>query len=403
MLPRVARLPSLTGLRWFAALAVFACHIFQQGIFADQKLGAELAKFTPLGSIAVSFFFVLSGFVLTWSARGGDSVPAFWRRRFAKIYPLHFVTLCIAGAIILGLSEPVLPGGSVWDGLVPDLLLLQSWLPEPSVISGFNTPSWSLSCEMAFYLSFPLWFRLFRRMSGTRLWWWAGGLAAAVVCVPFVAALLPESAEVAPGMPLNELWFVYWFPPVRALEFVLGVVMALILGKGLWRGPGVGLSALLLAGGFALTQAVPSMFTLQAATVVPATLLITAAADADVRGLRTWGLRSAVLVRLGEWSFAFYLVHFIVIRYGHRLLGGDLGYGKQWDTPGAIGVALLGVAVATCAAALLHTFVEKPAMRLLGGRRGAAARRDVTAPAPAPVPAAGTAPEQTPDPDPARA
>ncbi|MEU9123481.1 acyltransferase [Streptomyces sp. NPDC048506] len=372
MLHRVSRLPSLTGLRWLAAFAVFACHIAQRGFFADQQVAAALMHLTTLGTIAVSVFFILSGFVLTWSARDGDSVSAFWRRRFTKIYPLHFVTFVVAAVIILSLSEPVLPGGSVWDGLVPNLLLVQSWLPEPSIVAGFNTPSWSLSCEFAFYLTFPLWYRLVRRIPVRRLWWCAAALAAAVICVPFVTSQLPASAETAPGMPLNELWFASWLPPVRMLEFVLGIVMALILRAGVWRGPGVGICALLFGAGYGLSQVVPPMFTIAACSVVPAALLIAALADADVNGRRT-GLRSAVLVRLGEWSFAFYLVHFMVIRYGQRLMGGELGYARQWGTGGAVAVTLAMLAVAILAGGLLHTVVERPCMRLLGGRRPATA------------------------------
>ncbi|GAB7030112.1 acyltransferase [Streptomyces sp. NPDC021749] len=385
MLPRVVRLPSLTGLRWFAALAVFTCHIAQQQFFADQQVGTALMHITTLGSIAVSVFFLLSGFVLAWAARDEDSVTTFWRRRFAKIYPLHLVTFLIAGIIIFSLAEPTLPGGSVWDGLVPDLLLVQSWLPEPTIIAGFNTPSWSLSCEFAFYLTFPLWYRLVRKIPVRRLWWCAAGIAVAVICVPFVTSQFPASAETAPGMPLNELWFACWLPPVRMLEFILGIVMALILRAGVWRGPGVVTSALLLAASYGVTQVVPPMFTIAACSIVPAALLITALAHADVRGLRT-GLRSAVLVRLGEWSFAFYLVHFMVIRYGHRLMGGELGYARQWSTAGAGALALAMLAVAILAGGLLHTVVENPCMRLLGSRRPVAT---------APDPATDAAPKLT--------
>ncbi|GGY45872.1 acyltransferase family protein [Streptomyces djakartensis] len=364
---RVERLPSLTGLRWFAALSVFVCHIAQQGISAGPDVAFGLGHLTSLGSLAVSLFFVLSGYVLTWSARDGDSVKSFWRRRFAKIYPLHFVTFCIAAVIIFGLSEPVLPGGSAWDGMVPNLLL-HSWLPDAYIVSGFSTPSWSLSCEMAFYLTFPLWYRLLRGTRASQLWWYAAGLALAVACMPFVARLLPDSAEVVPGMPLRDMWFTYWYPPVRMLEFLLGIVLALIRRQGAWRGPGTGTAALLLGGAFALNQVVPPMFTLTATTVVPIALLIAAVADGDLRGRRT-GLRVAVLVRLGAWSYAFYLIHFLIIRYGHRLLGGDQGYARQWDTLAALGITAAALGVTIAASAVPHIFAERPCMTLSRGRR----------------------------------
>ncbi|AKZ58680.1 O-acyltransferase [Streptomyces ambofaciens ATCC 23877] len=389
MLQRVD-LSSLTGLRWYAALTVFACHIAQQGFFADQQVGSALLHITPLGSMAVSIFFILSGFVLAWSARDEDSVPTFWRRRIAKIYPLHLATFGIAALIIFSLSEPVLPGGSVWDGLVPNVLLVQSWLPDATLTASFNTPSWSLSCEIAFYLSFPLWYRLVRRIPARRLWWCAAGIAVAVTCVPLLAGLLPASEEVAPGMSLNEVWFAYWLPPVRMLEFVLGIVMALILRAGIWKGPGPAVCTALLAASYGLTQMVPPIFTLVACSVVPAALLITALADADVHGRRT-GLRSATLVRLGQWSFAFYLVHFLIIRYGHRLMGGDLGYERQWSTPAAIALSLGMLGVAVLAGGLLHTVVEQPCMRLFGSRRSASRPKPGATAAPRNSPAADAA------------
>jgi peptidoglycan/LPS O-acetylase OafA/YrhL len=293
---------------------------------------------------------------------------------------------------------------------VPNVLLVQSWLPDATLTASFNTPSWSLSCEIAFYLSFPLWYRLVRRIPARRLWWCAAGLAAAVTCVPFLAGLLPASEEVAPGMSLNEVWFAYWLPPVRMLEFVLGIVMALILRAGVWRGPGPLVCTLLLAASYGLTQVEPAMFTLVACSIVPAALLITALADADVHGRRT-GLRSTLLVRLGQWSFAFYLVHFMVIRYGHRLMGGDLGYERQWSTPAAIALSLAMLAVAILAGGLLHAVVEQPCMRLFGSRRSTAlpktgataAPRHSPAPDAAGVLAVPGVPGPTPAPEPAPA
>lgn len=97
-------LPSLTGLRWVAALLVFCLHTRNLGYFngqarhfADWGFGA--------GSTGVSFFFLLSGFVLGWSARSDDRPTAFWRRRFARLYPVHLVTACIA-VFVMGMGKP---------------------------------------------------------------------------------------------------------------------------------------------------------------------------------------------------------------------------------------------------------------------------------------------------------
>src|SRR5690349_6614625 len=59
-----ARIESLTGLRWWAAFFVFTHHM---GYLAP----LPIREFLKLGTSGVTFFFVLSGFVLTWSARPG--------------------------------------------------------------------------------------------------------------------------------------------------------------------------------------------------------------------------------------------------------------------------------------------------------------------------------------------
>ncbi len=70
---RLSRLPTLTGMRFVASLMVFVCHAFTYGIFADKDLEGALVDYVAkLGFVGVGFFFILSGFVLAWSARDSD-------------------------------------------------------------------------------------------------------------------------------------------------------------------------------------------------------------------------------------------------------------------------------------------------------------------------------------------
>ena len=72
-------LPLLTSLRAFAALTVFVFHLPVH--VPGQKLGY----------VGVAFFYVLSGFILTWSYQKGVTGRVFFGRRFARIYPSHLV------------------------------------------------------------------------------------------------------------------------------------------------------------------------------------------------------------------------------------------------------------------------------------------------------------------------
>ncbi|WP_406108241.1 acyltransferase family protein [Micromonospora globbae] len=385
----VGRLPSLTGLRWVAALLVFGFHAATMRIIAEPDVQGAVGKVFALGLSGVQFFFILSGFVLVWSARPGQSRRAFWRRRFAKIYPNHLVLWALAVLAALWFADPVPIGVAV-----ENLLLLQAWDPRSGHFYSINTVSWSLSCEFFFYLCLPFALPFVRRARPWLLW-------AVVVAVPLVILALWPGQALVPEE--HRWWFTQVFPLVRSVEFWMGVAAAELMRRGRWRGPRLPLATVL----FVLTWVAAAGWIraeLWAALLSAAYLLvITAAADADVRGLRSpW--RSRPLVWLGEVSFAFYLVHVLVITTVLRLTG-DWGVGLPgwWGPVAVLGFLLVNLGLA----ALLHRYVETPMMRLLGPRRtgradsagravaagAAGARRDATPGAPGvPGPRPGATP-----------
>ena len=353
-----SRLPSLTGLRWLAAFIVFCYHVGTLGVIHSPASGPSRteqhweAVFSQ-GDIGVAFFFVLSGFVLSWVSKPSDTRTAFWRRRVAKIYPNHFVTW----AIVLGLA--VLWGDRVSKVVAAvNLALVQSWFYGSfhgfSVGYSVNTVSWSLGCEAFFYLSFPFVAPLLRRLNTSQLYWTAFVLIALTYCCQkWQYYLFPHN-------PQGSFWFVYMFPPVRSLEFWLGVVTALLVKRARWYGPGLGMASLLAVGVYYLngTDWIASNLHTIGFDVV-CCLLIGAAARADLSGAWSpWRWRP--LVFLGEISFAFYLVHVELIQNVMR----------AWHPQGWHGAtvylvipALLAVAIGL--AYLLYRFVEMPSMRLL--------------------------------------
>jgi len=360
-----SRLPSLTGLRWLAAFIVFGYHIGTIGVIhrppsppgAPPNLGGRLLRSWEAvfgqGDIGVAFFFVLSGFVLTWVAKPGDAHTAFWRRRVAKIYPNHAVTW----AIVIGI-------GLFWGDKISkvvallNLALVQPWFYGSYHGAGIgysvNTVSWSLGCEAFFYLSFPFVAPQLRKLNVNQLYWTAFMLVGLTYC------LQQWQFYIFPHNPVRSYWFVYMFPPVRSIEFWLGVITALLVKRGRWYGPGLWTATLFAVGVYYLngTNWIP----LNLHTIyfdIACCVLIAAAAKADLSG--TWSpWRWRPLVFLGEISFAFYLVHVELIQQIMRLWRPGGWYG---------GTALLMVfallAGATGLAYLLYRCVEMPCMRLL--------------------------------------
>ncbi|MET9800727.1 acyltransferase [Streptomyces sp. NPDC006368] len=352
------RLDSLTGLRWWAAFAVFAHHM-------TNLAPLPVYEFLSYGTYGVTLFFVLSGFVLTWSARPGVTAPTFYWRRLARIHPSHLVALLAALPVFYSLHpEPadwwVKPFSA--GILLLSVVLLQGWSLDPVVTFSGNPAAWTLTCEYFFYALHPALHRLFGRVRAR------GALALTVLA--FAAALLHRTAAWA--------WPASWladvpYPVVRLSEFVIGIGIARAMLTG-WRvrvrplwcylGAGALVGWLVMSEGRSFDSAavefVADVVRVAKAEwiIVACAAMIAAVAWSDVVGRRSL-LRGRALVRLGEWSFAFYLVHATFI-YALRDVHGRQPVG--WSNLLWYGALLL---VSLVAAAALHHLVERPAERRL--------------------------------------
>jgi peptidoglycan/LPS O-acetylase OafA/YrhL len=325
----------LTSLRAAGALCVFLYHLDIRG----GSIGAARKVF-QFGYVGVGFFFILSGFVLAWSFRLGESPTNFYVRRFARIYPSHFVTLAIAAL------APVTILAVTTQRVTTDALLVQTWLPPFTSPYALNGVSWSLSCEFAFYLALPWVLPRLAHVGSRGRWLIAGSYWIAASTVAIV------SSEVVRLRSIGGVW-----PPIRFGEFLLGVVAALEIKRG-WRMSGR-VAALLMALGVVVFAAGPreSAPTVAAALIFLPMIVFGAQRDLD----RPNGLLSHPwLVYAGELSFAFYLVHELVMLNVTHVL----------HVHGARADPIL--IIASCAGALaLHHLVEQPCesfIRRLGTR-----------------------------------
>lgn len=353
-MPRAIRLPALTGMRFIAALMVFSLHVTAY-LYLRPDADAWAVTF-QLAAAGVSYFFILSGFILTWSTPVRESVRGFWRRRFFKIYPNHLVTF-FAALLILTLVVGRSVGNWAW---LPNVLLVQSWSPDLAVRGGFNQVAWSLSCEAAFYFSFPLLLRAVNRIRGDWLWVWAAGVVAAIWAVPGVASATAPAGSplLQDGVTAWEFYLVYQFPLVRMLEFVLGILVARLVMTGRWRSPGLVVSAVLVLGSFWLTFQVPAGYRIVAVMAVPLGVLIAAGAMADTARRRTL-LSGRAMVWLGEISYAFFMWHVLVLLCAYEWLI----EGSSFGGVETLGIAAVMLVVTVIVAWLQFVLVERPVMR----------------------------------------
>ena len=378
-------LPSLTGMRFIAVFLVFGGHAMAEGLFRDGGIDDALVGPSLAGSTTgVSFFFVLSGFILTWSAHGGEPARAFWRRRFFRLYPVNAVTWVISAVIGLAVGNVVLELMNI-----PSAFMLQALFPRPYAI---NEPTWSLSVEVFFYLLFPVLLRRVRRIRAERLWLWAVVVAGAIVVVTLAVGLLPSQPwTLSLHMTWVQFWLVYSFPPVRALEFVLGMIMARVVQQGrwiplrLWQATG-----LVLVGYLVKVFTVTSPYGIVLPTLVPLALLIPAAASADLDA-RSSLMASSVFQWLGKISFAFFMVHYMVLHFGRLFLFGN----RTFPVPDGVGFLAVAFLVAVLCAWLLYVGIEQPFLRRYG--RPLKPKASTPAGAPAVGPPAGCEPTPTPD------
>ncbi len=143
---RAEPLPALTSLRFFAAASIVYFHM--------QTFKVLPSVPNPDFALGVSFFFVLSGFILAYNYRDlarGD-LGRFYIARFARLFPVHIVTFVFAALFVLPWNLWTFGPSLI---TVPyNLTLTHAWLPLGGLVFSWNAVSWSISAELFFYLLF---------------------------------------------------------------------------------------------------------------------------------------------------------------------------------------------------------------------------------------------------------
>ncbi len=306
---RRSRLPALTGLRTFAALNLVFFH------FSNPKSFGWLAPVVDNGFTSVSFFLLLSGFILAYNyadrAAGGGLRPReFWLARFSRLYPVYLFSLVVSLGM-LGLEFHVRSLPVALLGMALTLTLLQGWSPTLSTF--WNTPAWTMSTEVFFYLLFPL---VIRWKRPKKAGWLLGALfalwVAGMVCPALYTWLHPDGV-LEPGRYTDGWWIraLKFTPPPHLPSFLFGVLLADLNNRlaagSRWRlllgVAGLSLLYLVLAQG----ERLPYVFLHDGLLMPLFGLTILGLAGENILS-RIFGFVPFVL--LGEASYCLYLLHF---------------------------------------------------------------------------------------------
>ena len=352
---RPRNIKPLTSIRFFAALYVALYHFVR-----PYSAWGRLGTFMSAGYIGVSYFFILSGFILTYTHaqeyQSGYGKPSrFYIARLARVYPVYLVSMILAAYVSRGeFHNPI----HVAAYLI-DLVMLQSW--SIRVVNFFNVPAWSLSTEVFFYLLFP--FLVLRLRPSTRAkaalgfaTCWALALLAPLFCLHVYpsASWHEEVARNAPGV--DQVFRVRRLPILAVPQFLAGISLGWFY---LQRGLSDRLSSILAATSV-LSLGVCLFFSNHIPFILLHNGVLLPLYAMLLLGLcgHNWLARIlsfAPLVLLGEASYALYLVHFLFNDWTHDQFGANF----------SIRAALWKLAIVIPLSILLHLYVERPCRRFI--------------------------------------
>lgn len=340
------KIDQLTFTRFLAALAVVFFHsgtVFPLNTFPINPL-------INSGQIAVSYFFVLSGFVLAYVYyRPGQrfGFPKYFEARFSRIYPVYFLSFVLTCLYYIDIMSRLKSGK-----MLASIFLVQAWIPTYAL--SFNIASWSLSVEVFFYLLFPF------------LVWWSARLPVrSLIWISTGFWIVSQAVHVVlyQGYFPAQHNLLLYFPPFHLNSFLLGMV------GGIWyltRDPRSSvdqrvnrlflITALVLVGllliGRRVFPAVSQSFSLDAGMLSPFFLVVVLTLALDTTTL-AGRLSHPALVLLGDASYALFILHVPVRWIGERL-------NTSLNLPNSILIYIYWVLI-VAASVLVHVRMERPA------------------------------------------
>lgn len=293
----------LTSLRGLAALWVVFYHISE---YLVPYVASWLLILISKGHLAVDFFFILSGFIITlnYEKKFHNFEVAHYKdflvKRIARIYPLHLFILLSYLIIPLAylLTNKVMPEGEKYSfvNYLYHLVLVNNWGLGNTL--SWNIPAWSISTEWAAYILFPLTVVILARLKVS-----FAPIFVLILCLIIYSVFYLSGYE-SLGKNIQGLGFFRCF-----VEFLMGGIICKYSQK---HSLGSSLSYVLLLFVSILTLLIiyNVLSEIIFALVAMALSLFCFLNLHDSRLVSV--LRAKPLMFLGEISYSIYLVHFLV-------------------------------------------------------------------------------------------
>jgi peptidoglycan/LPS O-acetylase OafA/YrhL len=336
--------PALDGLRAIAAFTVFWTHIerFKQSRGEASISGIPFNSF--IGGLAVTLFFVLSGFLITdlllkeEKLTGKIQISRFLRNRFLRIGPLYFLTL-IAGYLVSIFILRDTSSNALSNGFLLNLFMLSNIAFAFNLIPEILIQIWSIGTEVQFYLSWPF---LVRRKSGKKL---VRLFIAIIICWALLRAGLYGAGE-------NKSILSIVLFRTRFDCMAIGALVALMMGlhenerNSLMKRFGLFLlikpAGLILGILFLLMVAISWKFDLG---LYPLYSVLFACLIYRWSHLPPRILSNALLRWLGKISYGIYLIHHFAVYIVFATLAGFFGNSRSTEIYYFICASLLTVAL----------------------------------------------------------
>jgi peptidoglycan/LPS O-acetylase OafA/YrhL len=347
------KLNALTSLRFFAALAVFLHHFHFFQHTTSPELKSLYGAFFE-GFAGVTFFYVLSGFIISYSYHAQATNRAytageFLFNRFARLYPVHFLTLGTAIAAYVGFDNLSLIDGKV---LAANAFLVQSYIPDSSYFFSFNGVAWSISAELFFYVAFIA--ALVKLRTRT--------LAVIAVAMAALIGYLIKSP-----LQYNSAynWIFYINPAFRVIDFISGMLVFRLFMSGKFRisegqGTFAEIASLALLGifGYIGLNGVSMLWRFDLFYLLPMAIVVWVFAQGQ--GVISKMISHRLFVTLGEASFSLYMIHQIVITIALSHMPVDINQPRQvyWFIGSTVLIGIVG-------SVALYLYYEKPINDLL--------------------------------------